>query len=618
MLLPILCINPLLASSDSTNGLTVTAPAAGSVVLAEIGEFATNTLGDPWDMDQPTDLSFYRQTDSYMVNGTFAGGYYSAQMMQGNGAERITLLTAGATNNSALRAGKIGYRFPIDANYYRYLTFRMFRSNSGYNSGLIQWFAEDTYTLDVMGLSNAYLVGPNAGWQTYVVDLATIGIQQGARNWTGTIRELVIHPYAGAGAVGSTIKLDWARLTHEDPRAARPFTIQWSGSGGSPVSVYASKNDKTLDSNDILIAADQTGSSFTWQTGMVEAGNYYIAVTNGQQTAWSAGTVKLNAPPQLEITKPSMTSGADYATTVLGDAWDMSNPQDINNNMPAWWASGVTNETFANNVYHSDLSAGTTTYTDPKLYIGHLDRAGEPDPTIDTSKYRYLSFRMLHSGEENVTEGWVARLGWWQQNGSSVTQDVVMSRDIMLLEGWQTYKVDLWQADVVDEASPVQRSWRNSAPNRLRFDPSELNRSLLPAFVELDWLKLTAIDETRAGSIFPIRYSVQSSRSADLTIYYDTDTNPGNGRTLITTVNRSAAVPAEEALAPEQAPDALTSGYKLYLPTLLNNATGSCAADSCYAWNTSGVPAGLYNICIEANDGYNSIYRCSEAPLKIN
>lgn len=616
VLLLILFINRLQASGAAPSGLTVTSPTTSDVMLAELDEYASFVLGDPWDMKEATDLSYYRQNDSALADSAFANGLYSAKMTQGNGMERITLLTAGAISNTALRTGKIGYNYPINANHYRYLAFRMYHGNSDYNSGLIQWYAEDTYTTAVMGLSNTFLVGPNAGWQTYVIDLATIGLLQGSQNWNGTIRELILHPYAGAGAASSTVKLDWARLTHEDPRTARPFTIQWSGNNGAPVSVYASKGNKTLESDDLLIAASQTGSSFTWQTGTVEAGKYYIAVTNGQETAWSAGAVNLHAPAQLTITKPSMTSGADYAETELGNAWDMQDPEDINNNTPSWWASGVTNESFVGDVYRSDLITCASTHIDPKLFIGHLDRPGEPDPTIDTSKYRYLSFRFKHSGTQNVTEGWVARLGWWQQNGSQVPEEVVMSRDIILLEGWQTYSVDLWQPDVVDEAHPIQRSWLNSAPNRLRFDPSELNRDLLPAYIEIDWLKITAVDEVSRGDIFPIQFDVQSDLPVDLTIYYDTDANPSNGRSLITNVDQITA-PADASSAVLAEPSALTANYSIYLPALYNRFVSDCSADSCYAWNTSGVQPGLYTICIQVDDGYNSAYQCSEAPVKI-
>jgi hypothetical protein len=181
-----------------------------------------------------------------------------------------------------------------------------------------------------------------------------------------------------------------------------------------------------------------------------------------------------------------------------------------------------------------------------------------------------------------------------------------MGRDIVLLEGWNTYKLDLWQADVVDENYPIQRSWLASAPNRLRFDPSELNSDLMPATVQIDWFKLTAMDEVKAGGTFNIEYEPVEA-GVDYAFYYDTDTNPNNGRTFI--YSTALATTTQSVAEP------LGGGTEsVYLPLLLNNYA-PCTAEGCYAWNTTGVPANTYYICIEAGDGLNLVYRCSEAPM---
>ena len=209
---------------QSPNALAVTAPGVDGVVLPEIDEYATKVLGDPWDMNQPSDLWYYRN-DSLLVNSQFNNGIYSAQMTAGLGGERIMLMAAGSPNHTAMRIGKIGYNYPIDADHYRWLTFRMYSSNTECNSGMVQWYSEDTYTNDVMGVSNSYLVPPlpcigqQAGWYLYTLDLKTLGLQQGQKNWSGLIRELFLHPFAGNNAAGQTVKLrlrpaDRRRSTH--------------------------------------------------------------------------------------------------------------------------------------------------------------------------------------------------------------------------------------------------------------------------------------------------------------------------------------------------------------------------------------------------------------------
>lgn len=601
-------------SSIDPISLEIISSPTGSV-LPEIDEFATTKFGDPWDMNEASDLAYYR-SDSQIANSTFANGIYSGQMTNGQGGDRITLLTAGSRNNAAMRVGKIGYNYPINADYYRYLTFRMYSNNTNCNSGLIMWFADDSYLAASQGISNGFLVPPDpcinqpSGWYTYVLDLKTIGIQQGQKPWSGIIRELAMKPFAGTGAAGSTVKLDWVRLTAADPRSIRPYTIQWNNDGsGGAVSLYASPNNQTLgEDDDILIASNQSanGGSFVFQTGVLPAGTYHIAVKNNSGTVWSGSPLIINAPPQTTITRPSKTSGEEYAASVLGNAWDMNNPSDLNDVLPYAWETCVTNETFTASIYKTTILPCSTggQYTDARLIMGHMTA---PDRNIDTDKYRYLSFRTHLDGTQDVSQGWVTRFGWWQDQGGVTTELTMMSRDIIILEGWNTYRVDLWADDVVDEAISVQRTWRNSTPNRLRFDPVELHTSLLPRDFRIDWIKLTAMDEVNAGAVFPIEYTLSENQNVSLNFFYDSDTNPDNGRFPITpSTTHSAAL-------------AFNQQYKAFLPLIRGPQNGqpplSCGTDNCIEWNTSGVAGGTYYICIESNDGFNTSYRCSEVPL---
>lgn len=609
---------------SAPDALAFTAPGSSGAVLPEMDEFATMVLGDPWDMNEHTDLAYYRR-DSQLNNSTFANGLYSAQMTGGLGAERITLLTAGAVNNTVMRIGKIGYNFPINADKYRYLTLRLYKSNRDYNSGLIQWFETDAYTRDVEGVSNSYPVPSGAGWHTIVVDLQAIGIQAGSKTWSGTIRELIVHPFAGPGAAGATVQLDWARLTAEDPNGARPYTIRWSGGSGA-IDLYASAGDKTLDERDVRIAAgvDASSGAYTFQTGILPAGDYYIAAVDSSGARWSSSPLTINTVPQITVKSPSMTSGEEYGADFMTEGWSDAQVTDLNQSLLPWETSCVSDERFSDGIFSANLvpyCGGT--YVDPILSLGGMDvyPRGIQDPTIDTSRYRYLSFRMYHSGLQDVHEGWVARFGWWQTSADewSSTQEIVMSRDIVLLEGWNTYTIDLWAPDVVDEEHPIKRSWRDSAPNRLRLDPSELNSALTPASIQLDWIKLTAVDDVTSGSQYPIWFEAQDGSS--LTFYYDTDRNPSNGAG---TIGRTTAGPGSAAItfAPETDTAATApagpsvNGYALFLPAMSNNYV-ACNPGECLAWDTSRIAPGVYYICAESDDGLNSVYRCSEAPVVI-
>jgi hypothetical protein len=249
-------------------------------------------------------------------------------------------------------------------------------------------------------------------------------------------------------------------------------------------------------------------------------------------------------------------------------------------------------------------------FTDARFVLGHMDTPAAFDPTVDTHKFRYLSFHYKLEGQQDIGHGWVSRFGWWQHGANGLTsQEIVMSRDVILEEGWHTYKLDLWADDIIDEAHPVKRSWLDSAPNRLRLDPAELYLNLLPRNLQLDWIKLTAIDEVRQGSTFPIDYVVTDSQDVIVTFYYDTDTNPDNGRHLIGTQSAPTAPPALSA-------SPATDTYTIFLPVIMDHPY-SCSGD-CYNWDTTAVAPGTYYICIEAEDPYNTTYQCSEAPVIVH
>lgn len=606
-------------STEDTAALTITAPNASGVKQAELDEFATNVMGDPWDMNQATDLDYYR-TESNMVNSTFSGGVYSGQLTAGGGGERITLLTALAPNNTALRIGKTGYTYPINADYYKYLTLRIYKSCSSCTVGFLEWYSDDTYTSAVRGMSNSFSLSSGAGWQTVVIPLHTIGIQAGSKNWSGTIRELLVHPVALSDAAGATIKLDWARLTAEDPRVARPYNLQWTGGAGT-YTIYASLNDRTLNDQDVLLKSGVSGSSGSTQiqTGTLAAGTYYIAIKDGNGAiTWSPGPLIINDVPQISILSPSMESGTDYATAVLGDAWDM-NGGDVNDEAKPWQRTCTQNDTFANGIFSASITAcpSGSTYTDPIVYIGNMNvypSGAGLDPLIDTSKYRYLTFRYYLSGQQDVTHGWIARFGWWQvaANDGNVTQDVVMSRDIVLYEGWNTYKVDLWASDIVDEYSPSQQSWKNSAPNRLRFDPAELATWLTPATFQIDWIKLTAVEEINQGDVYQINYETDSNDAVDITFYYDTDTNPA-GRTLLNSTTQTDTPTADNHVDTTTA-----ASYTVFLPAIMNTyCSGNCLMWDTGKYTPNGAVSGEFYVCAEIDDGLNSIYRCSETTITV-
>ncbi len=114
-------------------GLVVASPAGAQVViqnfptrLAAGPDYATEVLGDPWDMSNAADigLSPYETGHwaTFSVSGGLAGG--TTALTPGGAADTsISFLHRGYWG--LINPGKNGRNFPIDTNRYRKLAFRM-------------------------------------------------------------------------------------------------------------------------------------------------------------------------------------------------------------------------------------------------------------------------------------------------------------------------------------------------------------------------------------------------------------------------------------------------------------------------------------------------------------
>ncbi len=599
--------------SSSSLALQITEPNGVGDSLAEIDDFATFHMGDPWDMQQPGDLQLYRTHDSYFQNERFENGVFAGNLTRGDGSEYIMPLYAGAVNHDAMRIGKIGYNYPIDANYYRYLTFRMYFNGPVCHTGVLRWHEDDTRVEATSGVSNGFYVPSQpcedkpAGWETYVLDLDNLGIQWGGNNWERTIRELRIIPVGGVPA-GTEIRIDWIRLTAANPKTIRPYTIRWQGAT-RPVTLYASRNDKVLDGNDILIATvDGATGQYVWQTGVMEAGTYYIYLTDGSTSAWSPGPVVLNSVPTVVITAPSMTSGPEYSALEVRNPWDMSDPADVDLTPTPPFQTCMDQTRFEGGIFHARTPRCPTSlpHNDPMIFLGGFDRypPGTPDPEVNTQRYHYFSFRYYLEGEQNMAGGWVSRVLWWKENATDngAVELPSTGRDIILYEGWNTYSLDLMAADATDNTLPGDPLWIESHPNRMRLDPNEMMPELSPGYIHVDWVKLTATDEVNRGTPYTIRFTTSES-AASITAYYDTDRNPANGRSAALVLTSR---PVHRA-------------HTLFLPLLARSysAGATQAGEKAIQWDTSNVPPGQYWIAVDVRDGLNTATWYSEAPINV-
>jgi hypothetical protein len=387
---------------------------------------------------------------------------------------------------------------------------------------------------------------------------------------------------------GATMELDWARLTQRGQVGAN---LQWGGFGGR-VTLTAS-NAATGDVVQIFPSADAvdfpSSGSFTWDYGYLPAGSWTITARAGSQTR--TATVNIDASPVLNLTEPDATGGRDFATTTFGDAWDLTNAQDVFRHGQLYQIpvaaftelglDGVTNgnDNFVMLAGHNGMKIPAQTYH--RLTY-----------TIQFDHEEFMAWNVLNpSGGNPHNGGNVMRLVWNHSGGNLA--DFRVSQDIFAPDGFPaTYTVDLKTLDdTTTEVEPVPSGqlWKDTTDMGLfRID---LHEAPAQRSFRLSKVKLAADDEPNGNGFFIIKWNVAdgtfsrqiaggNGSDSTITFYYDTDLDPSS-KTLI------------------------ASG--------INAATGQ------YAWDVSGLQPGVqYYVAAEIADGSgNSQLRYSTGPMRI-
>jgi hypothetical protein len=550
------------AAAVTMAGLVFSSPAAGQVViqnfpnrLAAGPDYATEVLGDPWDMSNAEDigLSPYETGGwaSFAVSGGLAGG--TTALTPGGAADTsLSLLHRGYWG--LINPGKNGRNFPIDSDKYRKLSFRMSSGLAG-EVPHVYWFHSPLADPGDTGFGLRYLTPTVAGFQVYVADLT-----QGSQGtpWTAAVaRSLRIDPnHANAG---HEVFFDWVRLTAADnaPGAAMQV-IQWTGGGGATIEVL-----EPSGSTVILTVATNASSGFNWNYGVLPPGNYWLRVR--VDAAQDIRAFSINNPPTIRVTDPSRVTGEDYATSVLGNPWNMDGPEDVQ--LAA--SSGITNVSFDGEMH------ATNTNADPNVTVLYNTNNATP---IDTSKFRYFTYRLRVDGPFDMALGSVARLFWtsgpWLDAFTATT-----TRDILVWAGTNSYTIDLATLSAAPdgglEATGAAEIWTAAHKRILRLDPHEFSTART---FHIDDIKLTAKPVSLGTYTVRFTGSDADGDPTTVTLYWDTDLNPWNGRTAIASV-------------------AIGAGQ--------------------YLWNTAGLSPGEYYIYAEANDGIQAAGSYSDAPIRV-
>lgn len=608
-MLGLLAAGPATAQTFRVNGAsTVTVPAAP--------DYAAEAKGDPWDFDKASDYvyAYSLGEDTPQDNGneyTAWAPYPTVQNGVFSGVTReqtpsIQMLFGGVPGAMNARQDT-GMRTPIDADRYVTLSFRVKRSWAAGNTEALKVLWEKGrrdvstpigvllllargYDNDTARWINQNPIGAQGTaneWQVYKVRLTDPRVLPGNRfagtPWGGSVAGLSLTP--GTGPTGSTVQLDWVRLT-----AARSVTLSWQSLGGDVV-VTATDGTQTVQvfPEDLVPLSNPTSpraatgafpdnSSVAWDYGHLTPGTWTLTARGANATR--TATLVVDASPFFTVLNPDETGGEDMASTIIGDAWDLANREDVfrytsptsalyDVKNASFTPQGLRATAFFSGQYgipHSDsqvrffdddLGARFSLTPDQARRYHRLTFTIDYDipvqPTFDPLAPRpFLEDRDVNTGRPGV--GGMMRVVW--RTAAHRGGIFAESCGIVVQDGGpRTYTVDLSAyggADVgcSDEGLqflPSGSAWGNLASNITNFR-LDITEGRLDTPFTLSNVKLAADDEPDAAGQFVVQWAAQDGRytinptapNAAVAIYVDTDRDPAGRRLVASGLNASA------------------------------------------------------------------------------
>ncbi len=544
-----LCVTALVTSAVPAIGQSIQAPIPNQVFPAG-PDYATDVLHDPWDYNNiedighhPDDYTGWAQSNSARTSGPgifLSGGRFVATNATGD--PKVGLLYAGGVPDT----GRSGLRYPVSTSLYRKLSFRMKATNAGTSVVDVLW------SFGAYGSATGSARSPQTasdGDRIYQIDLVNNPAAGGAYTSQSTVSGFRLDPVSAASP--AQVEIDWVRLTAADNSAnAALMDVLTTGCGSRSVAVF----------DGVTTTAVQTNAQNRFNYGIFPPGSYQLLVScNGSPLAPVPFTI--NDPPQVAVLQPSDRSGADYATVVRGNPWNMDDIGDLatagnldQGGFVAAPGGGLMLQ--GRNVFDPNPSVTG----DPTLFWLYGEGGSRP---IASTRYRYLTFTTQLHHAFDLGLGSVARIYWGSAphfGGAATGTD-----DILVWPGRNTYTLDLATLTLgngLEDCSGGFCSWTQGSKRFFRFDPHEFgDRQVV---FDLDNVTLTAPSEVVQGQVFPIQWVTAGAGAGSINLYYDTDRNPASGRQGI--------------------------------------ASGIGIAQTSYGWNVGGLAPGDYYIYVEVNE----------------
>jgi len=479
----------------------ITAPQT-AVEAVESHDYATEVFGDPWDMSNSEDLSNTTGGfSSWAINdGMFSGTTNSVDAS-------MWLLWGGyATAYAPIR---YGISNPINANYYKRLTFRMYvdKVPNQLTRGQIYWF----WTPGLKGNKGYWGFELFPGWHIYQIDLPS--------TWKGDVVSLRFDP---TNLKNSDVKIDWIRLTN---RPSANVELRWNDASQGTADVHLDNDAAGYDGSSLTSINSVAGANAANidLDGLMPDSYYFYLQKGGSYSNYSIAPPKVNEAPLVTITDPDETGGRDWATTYLKNPWDMKNRGDV------YRTFNIVGTGFGGGVF-TGLNAFTRAPGSRKGDPYFMLNMGK-GRVINASRFHRLTFRYRYQGGYALGTGTMSRFGWIAKRLNSYKHWQI-SDDVVTYSGWNTLTVDLKKIRI----DKGKYGWKGGI-TKFRFDPHEDGKSRR---FYVDYISLR--EDDRLSKYFDIKYNLKDSdnSSVNLNIYADRDRSFGNGNeSLLTSLTTS-------------------------------------------------------------------------------
>jgi hypothetical protein len=349
----------------------------------------------------------------------------------------------------------------IDANKYRYLTFRMMVDPAGYVN-INDWVAKGWLPRVIWLNEGINIDGSEAqgiplmeNWHSYTVDLADRALlttenpfpsQLGWRE-LGSVKRLRFDPLEVPQATGFGI--DDVKLCADNRPANNRYTISWVAADPDSASLNVSLYYGSFSGNNFIGAPITTitqipgAASCVWDTSAVRAGSYYI------QAVVSDGTNSFTRTSYVPVIVEGAASGYFTLTNASAFAADFDGDGLAD---PALYQDSSGN-------WQTKLSTGNYTLVDLTGFFGgpgwtamaaDFDGDGLADPAV------YLpavpSAQPMQAGQESTTSAGSVPCGTWQVKLSGSGYTILNLSDFLGGEGYAAIAADFDGDGLADPA----------------------------------------------------------------------------------------------------------------------------------------------------------------------